>query len=111
MYGASGQVTQDIRDSSATYVLNVNAAGRNAGASLNGTAVGAYLYNAFGQRVQKVAGADTIQFVYNSEGHLLLEANTAGVPLREYIWLDDTPVAMVDSTKATPAVYYIIPIS
>ncbi len=51
-YLASGQVSQDVRDSSDTYTFAANNNGRNASAALNGTTAGAYLYNAFEQRVQ-----------------------------------------------------------
>jgi hypothetical protein len=30
-----------------------------------------------------------------------------GAVMREYVWLGDTPVAMIDSTLATPTTYYI----
>ncbi|HEX7684698.1 MAG TPA: RHS repeat-associated core domain-containing protein [Trinickia sp.] len=106
-YAASGQVSQDLRDASDTYTFTVNANGRNAGASLNGATVGSYLYNAFGQRVQKVAGGITTQLVYDRFGHLLEEADASGTALRDYIWLDDLPVTMVDDTGSSPVIYYI----
>ena len=38
----------------------------------------------------------------------LAEANDAtGTMLREYVWMDDLPVAMVDDTGSSPVVYYI----
>src|SRR5690242_13540425 len=48
-YLASGQVSQDVRDPSHTYTFAANDNGRNASASLNGSTVGSYLYNAFEQ--------------------------------------------------------------
>lgn len=69
--------------------------------------VGSYLYSAFGQRVQKVAGGITTQLLYDRIGHLLEEANGSGAALRDYIWFDDVPVAMVDDTGASPVIYYI----
>jgi len=66
---------------------------------------GSYTYNAFEQRVQKVAGGVTTQFVFDRFGHLLEEANASGTIQKEYIWLDDLPVAMVDATTNT--IYFI----
>jgi len=106
-YAASGQLTQDVRDPSNTYTFTVNANGRTSGASLNGTVVGNYLYNAFGQRVQKVASGATTQLVFDRSGRLLEEADGSGAGLRDYLWLDSLPVAMVDNTGASPAIYYI----
>jgi RHS repeat-associated protein len=71
------------------------------------TGIGSYLYNAFRQRVQKVAGGVTTQFVYDEGDHLIAEANGSGAVQKEYIWLDDMPVAMVDSTGASPVLYFI----
>ncbi len=106
-YAPSGQVSQDVRDAGDTYAFTVNANGRNADASLNGTTVGIYLYNSFGQRVQKIAGGVTTQFVFDRNGHLVEEASASGTALRDYIWLDDLPVAMEDDTGSSPALYYI----
>jgi hypothetical protein len=40
-------------------------------------------------------------------GHLIAESNNSGVVQREYIWLDDLPVAMVDSNGGSPVLYFI----
>ena len=106
-YLASGQVSQDVRDSSDTYTFAANDNGRNASAALNGTTAGAYLYNAFEQRVQKTVGSTTTQLVFDRFGHLLAEANGTGAAQKEYIWLDDLPVALVDDTAAAPVLYFI----
>ncbi len=106
-YLASGQVSQDVRDSADTYTFAANNNGRNASAALNGTTAGAYLYNAFEQRVQKTVGSAVTQFVFDRFGHLLAEANGSGAAQKEYIWLDDMPVAPVDDTGAAPVLYYI----
>lgn len=97
----------DQRDPSHNIIFAANDNGRNASASLNSVTVGSYLYNGFEQRAQKIAGAATIQFVYDQSGHLLEEANSSGAVQREYIWLDDMPVAMVDDTGTSPVLYYI----
>jgi RHS repeat-associated protein len=49
--------------------------------------------------------------VYDQDGQLLGEYNSAGTPLREYVWLGNTPVAIFtpDPANATnpPLVYYV----
>jgi RHS repeat-associated protein len=46
--------------------------------------------------------------VFDQAGRLLAEHDGAtGAVLREYVWLDDMPVAMIDSTSASPATYFI----
>ena len=104
-YQASGQTSGDVRNPSNNYTFTYNNNGRSITAKLNGSTVGSYTYNAFEQRVQKVAGGVTTQFVFDRFGHLLEEANGSGVAQKEYIWLDDLPVAMVN--VATNTIYFI----
>ena len=49
----------------------------------------------------------TTQFVFDRFGHLLEEASASGVAQKEYIWLDDLPVAMVDDSGSSPVLYFI----
>ncbi len=96
-----------MRQLSKTFYVSGSNNGRNANALLNGAIVGSYLYNAFEQRVQKTAGPTVTQFVFDRFGHLLEEANASGVAQKEYIWLDDLPVAVIDDTGTSPVLYYI----
>ena len=79
----------------------------NTNAPPSAPASGSYLFNAFAQRVQKVVSSVTIQFVHDEAGHLIAGADGSGPVQREYIWLDDMPVAMVDDTGVSPVLYYI----
>jgi RHS repeat-associated protein len=106
-YLGSGQVSGDARTPSSNYTFAANNNGRNAAASLNGATAGTYLYNGFEQRVQKTVGSLVTQLVFDRFGHLLTEANGAGVVQNEYIWLDDTPVALVALTGSTRTLYFI----
>jgi RHS repeat-associated protein len=107
-YLASGQVSGDQRTATSDYTFAYNNDGRMQTASLNSSGVGSYVYNGFEQRAQKTAGSAVTDFVFDRFGHLLAEANDAtGAMLREYIWLDNRPVAMVDDTGASPVVYYV----
>jgi RHS repeat-associated protein len=55
-----------------------------------------------------LVASTAVSVIFDRLGHLLAEANGAtGAALREYIWLDDLPVAMVDDTGASPVIYYI----
>lgn len=90
-----------------TYASAANQIGTISNAVAPATASGTYLFNGFHQRVQKIAGGVTTQFVYDSVGHLLEEADGSGVTRKQYIWLDDVPVAMVDATGMSPVLYFI----
>jgi RHS repeat-associated protein len=49
----------------------------------------------------------TILYAYDTNDHIIAELNTAGQTLREYIWLNDMPVAVVDNVATTPVIYYV----
>jgi RHS repeat-associated protein len=56
-----------------------------------------YYLNALGQRVRKTNSGTDVAFHYDLEGHLIAESTAAGSVIREYIWLGDTPVAVISS--------------
>ena len=76
-----------------------------------------YTYDAERRRVRKFTSAgagSTIIFVYDLEGQLLGEYDQSGQALREYVWLEHTPVAMftpnpalADPASGAPLVYFI----
>jgi RHS repeat-associated protein len=61
---------------------------------VNGITVGTYTYNALGQRIGKLTST-TERYGYNENGQLLAEY---GATNRDYIWLGNLPVALVDNT-------------
>jgi RHS repeat-associated protein len=77
----------------------------------NGTEAGAYTYDAMGRRVIRQVfgtGAGTDHYVFDPAGHLLADYNGAtGAVLKEYVWIGDRPVAVIDSTSGQPVTYYI----
>jgi RHS repeat-associated protein len=75
--------------------------------------VGSYAYDGFARLVQRtvsnVAGASgTTNYYYDEFGHVVLETDGSGNSLREYIWLGDMPVAIIDEVDTTaPVLYYV----
>jgi len=61
---------------------------------------GVFGYNAFGERVKKQVGANTSQFVYDEDGHVLGEYDAANL-VSEYVWLGDVPVAVIKPNAST----------
>src|SRR5262249_31360226 len=95
-YLAAGQMSQDVRDASNTYNYAYNSSGRLSSAAFYGATVGSYLYNGLEQRVAKTTASTTTHYVFDRSGHLLEEADASGNPIREYVWLGDRPLAIVD---------------
>ncbi len=53
-----------------------------------------YQVNAQGQRIRK-SGNETTYYHYDPAGHLIAESNAAGTVLREYLWLENVPLAVL----------------
>ena len=99
-YDAAGNtLTQGNR----TYVYNN--AGRLIETSTSGVLQRQYLYNARGERVRSYLTGATPQTltVFDEAGHTLGEYSETGAAIREVVWLDDLPVAMLSGATATLA--------
>ena len=108
-YDAAGNTVSD----SASHTASFNLAGRLASLTKGGVST-TYSVDGLGRRVRKFdtsGAASTTVFVYDAGGQLLGEYGSTGTPLREYVWLGGTPVAVFtpDPTGATkpPLVYFI----
>jgi RHS repeat-associated protein len=111
-YNPGGDLAQDAITSGATYNFTYNARKRLVAAGAASGDQGSYGYDYQGRRVWRtIVGATTTvktHYVFDPAGHLLAEHDGAtGAVLREYVWLDDMPVAVIDSTGASPVTYFI----
>ncbi|MDP2325457.1 MAG: RHS repeat-associated core domain-containing protein [Gammaproteobacteria bacterium] len=72
-----------------------------------GTGLGTVTYslNGLGQRYSKTLSGTTTIFLYDQAGHLIAETSDGGTSYTEYLWLGDTPVALIKPGSA--ALYYI----
>jgi RHS repeat-associated protein len=59
-----------------------------------GTTVATYAYDASARRIAKTVGSATSRFAYGPGGLL----GEYGAASRDYVWMDNTPVAVVDGT-------------
>ena len=83
--------------SDGTRTFTYNAAGRMDSATSNG-AHASYRYNAMGERVSKTVDGITTLFQFGANGQLLGEYDSNGHAIREYVYLDNEPLAMLSST-------------
>jgi len=60
-----------------------------------GATLGQYAYDGLGRRVSKTAGGGTRYFLYGQGGELLAELDAAGSPQAEHLWLDGSPLAVL----------------
>ncbi|EXI66564.1 MAG: Cell wall-associated polypeptide CWBP200 [Candidatus Accumulibacter adjunctus] len=86
---ASGNVTGD-----GLSQYRYNARGRLV-AAVTAAGTTQYHIDPFGQRVRKTGTEDTL-YHYDQEGRLISETATDGTPLRDYIWLGEQPLALIE---------------
>jgi len=84
---------------------------RLSGLAKNGVATTSYEYDYAGQRVSAtdLTGTPaTVHYVFTPDGRLLAEHDVAtGALIREYVWLDAMPLAIVTGSVATPVYAYV----
>ncbi len=109
-YRTGGDLMTDTAGG-ATVSYVYNARKRLTEIEQNGFESADYGYDFRDQRVwRKIVGlpSTTIHYIFDEDGHLLAEHDgSSGAVLREYVWLDDMPIAVIDSTSGSPIIYYI----
>lgn len=101
-FNETGAITGDGQK---TYAYNL----RGRLATLTTAAgVSTYEHNGLGQRTAKTVLGTTTRYAYDEQGHLLGEYAASGTPIREYVWLGDTPVLMLAHTANQPPTVYLI---
>lgn len=68
-----------------------------------GQTIATYIYNAQGQRTQKVTDAGTSYYLYGLQGELLAESNAAGVLTKSYLFANGQLLAMLEASN----VYFV----
>jgi RHS repeat-associated protein len=110
-YRSGGDLSQDAFVGGSTYTYQYNARKRLVVAKKDSVDAGYYGYDFMGRRVwRSVLGTTTVQshYVFDPDGRLLAEHDGAtGAVVREYVWLDDQPIAMIDSSTGTAQTYFI----
>jgi RHS repeat-associated protein len=110
-HDGGGNVTADDR-AGTTYNYRTNNRGRLDRASVGAQVRADYVYDALERlairTTQNMTPSGTTHYVYNLAGRLLAEATDTGTTVREYIWLDDMPLAVVaDVDTATPQLWTV----
>lgn len=109
-YDATGNVETDTV-LGVTTEYRYNHEGRMYAVERGGNRLGEYYYNVFGQLVLRIV-TNTVpsgwtMYFYDQQGRLITEYDgISGDLLREYVWLGDTPIAVIEA-GGTPAIHYI----
>ena len=109
-HDAAGNIAVDDRNGT-MYAYTHNARGRLSNLTVAGAQRGAYVYDAFERlaiRTVTSGVSTTIHTIQDRSGRIIAEASGGGVTTREYIWLDDMPIAVVaDVDTATPKLWFV----
>jgi RHS repeat-associated protein len=115
-HDAAGNITRITGATASAYTSTYNLAGRLSTLTKSGVTA-SYAYDNDGRRIRKfisagtgAGAASTVLFAYDQNDQLLGEYDSTGTPIREYVWLGNTPVAIfTPDTVATnpPLVYYV----
>lgn len=81
-----------------TYTYNN--AGRLSAVLDSGVTTATYVHNALGQRTTKTTGGTDTIYLYDLSGKLIAQHDATGALIRDYVWLDDSPVAQIDAGEA-----------
>ena len=112
VYDAAGNTTKDTRGSTA-YTYAISDAGRISQLTIGTTVTAKYTYDAKDRlsmrQTLNMSPAGTTQMLYDAWDHLLAETDGAGHVVKQYIWVGDEPVAVLDGTSnaASPTLYYV----
>lgn len=105
-YDANGNTTGSASGGE-TFGYGYNGRNRLVVVQRNGQTVATYAYNAVGQRIAKNASIPqsiSQRFAYDEGSQLIGEY---GATSRDYIWLGNLPVAVVDTATGTSTVSYV----
>jgi RHS repeat-associated protein len=110
-HDGAGNVSADSRSGTA-YSYRYNNRGRLDELSVASQVLADYTYDGLERlavrATQNMTPSGTTHYVYDRAGHLLAEASSTGTTVREYVWLDDLPLAVVaDVDTSTPKLWYV----
>jgi uncharacterized protein RhaS with RHS repeats len=107
---AAGNIVAETR-SGTSYAYLHNQNGRLSEIGVSGTPTATYLYDALERlslrTTMNMTPAGTTQFISDPAGRILAEADATGATQREYIWLDDLPLAVVANVPTSPTLWYV----
>jgi RHS repeat-associated protein len=110
-HDAAGNVTADNRVGT-TYNYRYNNRARLDRLTIGSTVTADYTYDGLERLAlrftQNMTPATTTHYVYDRQGHLIVEADASGNTLREYVWVDDMPLAVVaDVDTMSPQLWFV----
>jgi RHS repeat-associated protein len=106
-YDADGDVATDTK-AGVVWTYAYDSEGRLAQATSGVLTVGTYTYDGLWRLARRVTTAGETHYLQDLDGHIIAETDASGNTLREYVWLGDMPVAVIDAVNTpSPVTYYV----
>ena len=112
VHDAAGNMTRDTRGAT-QYNYTISAAGRISEVKVGTQLRASYLYDGKSRLASSVrvnvANSGTTRYIHDHEDRIIAEVDASGTTIREYAWLDDLPVAVLDGsiTPANPTLFWV----
>jgi RHS repeat-associated protein len=103
-YDETGNTTA-LSDAGSQLGFGYDDAGRMTVVQRDGNTIATYVYDGLGQRIGKIISDQNTRYGYNENSQLIAE--TIGDTSRDYLWLDATPVAVIDNDQGKAAISYV----
>ncbi|MFN7089158.1 MAG: RHS repeat-associated core domain-containing protein [Allorhizobium sp.] len=106
---ASGNiVTETTLSTNTTKTFGYNAAGQLESVTTGNQTSGQYTYDYLSRlKTRALPGSSTVlHYVHDLDGHIIAEYDSSGTLAREYIWLDERPLAVVADAGTSSAIIY-----
>jgi len=109
----AGNIITDVRGST-SYNYHYNNRGRLDQLTVGSTVTASYGYDGLERMAvrttQNMMPSGTTYYIYDRAGRLLVEASGTGATQREYVWVDDTPLALfADLDTGSPKQWFVHP--
>jgi RHS repeat-associated protein len=112
-HDGAGNIVTDVRGGT-SYGYRYNNRGRLDRLTVGATVKADYAYDGLERMAvrttQNMTPSATTHYVYDRAGRLLAEASGTGTTQREYVWIDDLPLALfADLDTGTPKQWFVHP--
>ena len=113
-YDAAGNTVVDTGANAVGMSFAYDVEGRLATAAQTGNPAvgGIYAYDALGRLASRLAnagnGQSTTLYIHDQQNHIIVETDATGATQREYVWMDDLPIAVIDGVASgSPRIYFV----
>lgn len=104
---AAGNITSDVGTTAKAFTWNAD--GQLAEATVGAALVGSYRYDHMRRLVSKLPTlpSPAIHYIHDQFNNVIAEYDSTGVLYREYIWLEERPLAVVMHSGAGSSIYHV----